>query len=59
MKDRKYYEDKFKVYTYVVTLQEFREMLVGISYNKARQLVITNKIKCFNIRGAYMFLKNL
>ena len=57
MRDKRYYQDRFKRYPDVVTLQQFREMLGGIADSTARKLIRENRVKHFYIRTTYMIPK--
>ena len=58
MKNRVYYEDKFKEYPDVVTLQEFRELLGGVADITARKLMRENKVKHYVVRHTYLIPKS-
>lgn len=47
MTDKQYYREKFKEYTDVVTLEQFREMLGSIGDSTARKLMRAKKVKHF------------
>jgi len=57
MRNKKYYQERFKGYPDVVTLKQFREMLGGIGDSTARKLMRTGKVKHFYIRDTYMIPK--
>jgi len=57
MKDKSYYQERFKDYPDLVTLEQFRAMLGGIADSTARKLMQTNKVKHFCIRKTYMIPK--
>lgn len=57
MKDRKYYEELFTDYPDLLTLEQFREMLGGMSDNIARKLMRENAVKHFYIRYTYFIPK--
>ena len=57
MRNKKYYQERFKGYPDVVTLKQFREMLGGIGDSTARKLMRTRKVKHFYIRDTYMIPK--
>jgi hypothetical protein len=50
MRDKQYYQERFRVYPDIVTLEQFREMLGGIAYSTARKLMKASKVKHFYIR---------
>ena len=54
------YEKKFRSFPDVVTLNEFRAMLGGISECTARKLINQNHVKHFYIRCTfYIYLRTL
>jgi hypothetical protein len=57
MRDKQYYQERFKGYLDVVTLQQFKEMLGGIADSTARKLMRENRVKHFYIRETYMIPK--
>jgi len=57
MRDKQYYQERFKGYPDVVTLQQFKEMLGGIADSTARKLMRENRVKHFYIRTTYMIPK--
>jgi hypothetical protein len=57
MRDKQYYQERFKDYPDIVILEEFREMLGGIGDGTARKLMRTGRVKHFYIRNTYMIPK--
>lgn len=51
MRNKEYYEERFKDYPDLVNLEQFREMLGGIGDTTARKLMRQNKVKHFYIRS--------
>ncbi len=49
MRDKQYYQERFKGYPGVVTFQQFKEMLDGIDYSAARKYMRENRVKHFYI----------
>ena len=57
MRNKEYYEERFKDYPDLVNLEQFREMLGGIGDTTARKLMRQNKVKHFYIRSTYLIPK--
>lgn len=57
MRDKQYYQEHFKGYPDVMTLQQFRKMLGGIADSTASKPMRENKVKHFYIRTTYMIPK--
>ena len=56
-KNRKYYEDLFRPYPDLVTLDQFRKMLGGIGDGTARKLLRANRVQHFLINHTYLIPK--
>ena len=57
LRNKEYYEERFKDYPDLVNLEQFREMLGGIGDTTARKLMRQNKVKHFYIRSTYLIPK--
>lgn len=57
IKNRKYYETLFRPYPDLVTIDQFRKMLGGISESTARKLIRSNRVQHFLIRCTYFIPK--
>jgi len=57
VKNEEYYRKLYESYPDVVTLEQFRTMLGGISYKTAGKLMRENHVKHFCIRHTYMIPK--
>ena len=57
MKTGKFYETHWKDYGDMVRFEDFRQMLGGIGYVQAQQLLQNKTVKSFKIRGEYLIPK--
>lgn len=57
MRNKQYYQERFKDYPDIVNLEQFREMLGCIGDSTARKLMREKRVKHFCIRHTYMIPK--